>query len=119
MKTKKVTYAFTLLILTAVAPFSCSKENKENSSFSIDSISATPATIKVGNAITFTVDISNPHDEKISYNWTGFCNKQIGTRQTESYYPQACCVGTDEITCTVSDAGGNSVSKSVTVSVEK
>lgn len=80
-------------------------------------ISAARQEIKLGEFTSITIDAVDPEGEELTYEWKASLGDILGHGSVVRYTAAFCCVGTNSITVTVTDAGGASVTKSISIEI--
>lgn len=88
-----------------------------NQSPKIVKISAARQEIKLGEFTSITIDAVDPEGEELTYEWKASLGDILGHGSVVRYTAAFCCVGTNSITVTVTDASGASVSKSISIEI--
>lgn len=83
----------------------------------IRSVVANPNSVAVGQHCTVVCDAYDPFDEPLTYRWRTEVGDIIGQGNMVRYSAAYCCVGTNRITVTVTNAQGGSTTSFVDVEV--
>lgn len=114
MKTLKLFFAIALITVAVVG---CKKEETKpvSTPLSYSSLNAETSTIVIGATTKVTASATG---EGLSYSWSASAGDIIGSGSQITYGAPSCCGGQNSVTCVVKDAGGNSQTKSVTITVQ-
>lgn len=110
-------YIFVLLISASL--FQCANSGTnpdgESGDLEITTMFANPPTISSGAASLVIVKTNKQNG--LTYRWSANLGYFSGSGSQVEYSASSCCIGGNTITCTVSDAQGNEVAKSVQILV--
>jgi len=86
-----------------------------NSNPVIQTLTADPPQISVGESSTITVVSSHPQGKPLTYRWGASTGDIIGSGSSIRFTASFCCAGPNLVTVTVFDNTGGSATKSVDV----
>ena len=111
---KRIMYCF-LLVAAAI---SCKKKNESPAAptapLAFSTLKATPDTIIAGNTSNLITVASGSN---LKYTWSTNHGDLFGSGASIIYSSAACCVGTNTVTCIVSD-GTSSCTKSIPITIK-
>ena len=111
-----LTVIFASLIILGCSDSIFGTASDESGDLEIISMTADPEVIYVGS--TSVVTIKTNMEEGLTYRWWASLGYIIGSGSEVQYSASSCCVGTNSITCIVTDNNGNEVSQWVLVRVK-
>ncbi|MGB5288205.1 MAG: hypothetical protein WBQ32_00440 [Ignavibacteriaceae bacterium] len=88
-----------------------------NNSPVIEDVYVNPAFITVGTTATIEVTASDVDGDQLQYSWFTALGDIIGSGSEVRYTAAYCCVGSNIITVTVSDAKGAKVSEDIRIEI--
>lgn len=84
----------------------------------IDSLTISPAILRVGTPATVTCYAHDPDGDALSYHWSASAGTLIGSGARIQYLPEPCCGGlTNTITVVVKDGRGGATQGQLHVAV--
>ena len=86
-----------------------------NSNPLIETLTADPSQISVGESSTITVVSSHPQGKPLTYRWGASTGDIIGSWESVRFTASFCCAGPNYVTVTVLDNAGGSATRSVDV----
>jgi hypothetical protein len=81
----------------------------------IESLTAEPTSLEVGQTSTITVAATHPQGKPLTYRWGASTGDIIGSGPSVRYTASFCCAGPNYVTVTVFDNVGGSATKMVDV----
>lgn len=111
---------FSAIVFTfcgCVQPESTLSSLDGNNSPVIEDVYVNPAFITVGTTATIEVTASDPDGDPLQYSWFTALGDIIGSGSEVRYTAAYCCVGSNIITVTVSDAKGAKVSEDIRIEI--
>jgi hypothetical protein len=106
-------------LIAVVFTVSCKKEElpelKEKNILSFNSLSVEKAVIGIKEETVITATATG---SELKYQWKASAGKIIGSGANVIFAGSHCCMGVNEITCTVTDSNGKSISKSTNIEVK-
>ena len=86
-----------------------------NSNPVIESLTAEPPVLSVGESSTLRVVASHPQGKPLTYRWGASTGDIIGSGPSVRFTASFCCAGPNYVTVTVLDNAGGSATKTVDV----
>jgi len=108
---------FSITLQSCLQPERIVASSGPNQAPKIVKLSAAKQEVKLGEFTSISIEAVEPEGEELTYEWKASLGDILGHGSVVRYTAAFCCVGTNSITVKVTDAGGASTSKSISIEI--